>query len=362
MAEKMIRCPQMSVNEDFAELLEWNIEDGEKVSSGKILCSLETTKANFEVPCEFEGYIKIVQPVHAQVKVGDTLAYCFDSLEEFRGFDLAKHTNEATEKLAGAKATLKAVKKARELGISLGDIKVDRIITEKDVANFFDAKSQHGTSVGKAGNKSDAGRHGNLLVLQLPKIVIVGAGGHGAELLQIVREQRSFEVVGFIDREYKEKKEYCGLPVLGGDEILGDLRGQGVENVLIAAGWIKDASIRERIFDQCVHANLAFPSVVHKSAIVYPSAQISAGCQIFANAVIGSDAFLDFGVVVNNSSVVSHDCRIGRLTHIAPGAMLAGKVTVGSGCLIGMNTSIFIGVTVSDYSIINNNSSIYKDL
>jgi UDP-3-O-[3-hydroxymyristoyl] glucosamine N-acyltransferase len=66
--------------------------------------------------------------------------------------------------------------------------------------------------------------------------------------------------------------------------------------------------------------------------------------------------------MVNTNAVISHDCKIGAYTHIAPGALLAGHVKVGERTLIGMGVTTAIGVTIGDGVRIGNGASVLADV
>jgi pyruvate/2-oxoglutarate dehydrogenase complex dihydrolipoamide acyltransferase (E2) component len=59
MREALARvlAPMLSVNEPEAQLVDVFVTTGRRVSVGDPLCTLETTKATFEVQAEVEGYI-----------------------------------------------------------------------------------------------------------------------------------------------------------------------------------------------------------------------------------------------------------------------------------------------------------------
>ena len=56
-AVTQVIAPMLSVNEPEAQLVALFVTTGSKVEVGDPLCTLETTKATFEVEAEVEGYI-----------------------------------------------------------------------------------------------------------------------------------------------------------------------------------------------------------------------------------------------------------------------------------------------------------------
>ncbi|MGA2489078.1 MAG: hypothetical protein ABSF99_02670, partial [Anaerolineales bacterium] len=109
-------------------------------------------------------------------------------------------------------------------------------------------------------------------------------------------------------------------------------------------------------------AGFSFPALIHPHATVESSAKVGEGVQVFANTYIGSEAFLHPRCMINTNAVVSHDCIIGAYTHIAPGALLAGKVHVGRRTLVGMGVTTAIGVRIGDDVRIGNGANLLADV
>jgi len=78
------------------------------------------------------------------------------------------------------------------------------------------------------------------------KTIIIGAGGHGRVILDILRQLPGVEPHGFVDdREDLVGQWVNGLPVLGGRGILKQLREQGISGAVVGVG---DNEIRSQIF------------------------------------------------------------------------------------------------------------------
>ena len=78
------------------------------------------------------------------------------------------------------------------------------------------------------------------------KIVVVGAGGHGKSVADLLLLQDEYELVGFIDDAYPEASDVWGFPVLGRvtSETLLLVQGN-VAHVVVAIG---NNALRESIF------------------------------------------------------------------------------------------------------------------
>ena len=66
-----------------------------------------------------------------------------------------------------------------------------------------------------------------------------------------------------------------------------------------------------------IEAGYGFPSVVHPTAYVEPSAKFSPGVQVFPLAYVGSEVEVGFGSIVNTGVIVSHECILGDIVNIS---------------------------------------------
>ena len=53
-------------------------------------------------------------------------------------------------------------------------------------------------------------------------------------------------------------------------------------------------------------------------------------------------------MIVNTNATVDHDCVLSDGVHVAPGAVLAGAVSVGCGSLIGIGARVLPGVEIGE--------------
>lgn len=151
---------------------------------------------------------------------------------------------------------------------------------------------------------------------------IVGAGGHGQDLLAIVEACGGFDFRGFLDDRRK------------GDEIAGKtdlLEVEGPEWYLLG---VNDSHVRRALYAH-VHKSR------HMATFVHPSAVIGSGCHVRPGAVIAAGAVLSTNVIVgrhahiNVCASVSQGSSIGDFATVGPGARICGDVIIGRDAQIG---------------------------
>ncbi len=193
-------------------------------------------------------------------------------------------------------------------------------------------------------------------------ILVYGGGGHGKAVIELIRAVRVFRLVGVIDDNLPVGSEVLGAPVLGGSDHLKDWHDRGVRLASNGVGGIGNPQARERIFDLLTHMGFSCPALAHPSAVIEPSATLEAGVQVMPLAYVGNGARVGFGSVVNIGAVVPHDCILGRVTNLSPGAALAGGVRVDDFAQIGMNATVNLNLTIGSSCIVGNGADVKADV
>lgn len=146
----------------------------------------------------------------------------------------------------------------------------------------------------------------------MSNLLILGAGGMGHMIYEMVCQSGEYDKVAFLDDankestvtgklvDYKEfRKDYdCAIAAFGDNKL--------------RVSWI----------EKLTEAGYTVPTIIHPSAVVSPSVEMGAGCFILARAVINTRTRLDVGCLVNSGAVVDHDCVLGRGCHISLGSVI----------------------------------------
>lgn len=188
-------------------------------------------------------------------------------------------------------------------------------------------------------------------------IVLYGAGGHGRVVADTIERQGLYQIVGFLDEHVRG--EVFGIPVLGGREMIRSLKEKGILAAVVSIG---KANVREQIQRELSDAGVALPIIVHPSAQIARGVRLGQGTVVMPGVVIGPDAELGDGCIVNTCASVDHYCRIGCFVHVAPGAHLAGDVTVRDRTFIGIGSVVREGVIIGEDVLVGAGSVVVRDL
>ena len=192
----------------------------------------------------------------------------------------------------------------------------------------------------------------------MERIVIIGAGGFGREVLQLI-DRNLYEPVGFIDTN-TPPFSHLPLPVLGDDSFISDLLKKGIAScVCVALGNMKK---RKKIFDIVTRHNLKLPQIIHSSAVILTQKPVGQGTIIYPNVVVMDNCQIGRGVLLNSGVTLGHDVDVGDFTNINPGVHIAGHVNVGRNVFVGIGSCIREKVNVGDEAIIGAGSVALKDV
>ena len=191
-----------------------------------------------------------------------------------------------------------------------------------------------------------------------PAILVLGAGGHGKAVLDLVLAHGGWRAAGVVDAAPKVAA-LLGVPVLGDESLLPRLAASGIGHAHPAIGHNTQ---RVAAAGRLRSTGFALPTLLHPAAILGHGATLGEGAAILARAVIGPEARIGRLVLVNTGAIVEHDCIVEEAAHIAPGAVLAGGVRIGAGVMVGAGAVIRPGVIVGAGAIIGAGAAVMADV
>lgn len=178
------------------------------------------------------------------------------------------------------------------------------------------------------------------------RVIIIGAGGHGKVVADIVRA-RGDVVVGFLDDDP------------GKENVLGPV--SSAENYPDCSFVIAIGNNKAR---KRVEAELParWYTAVHPTAVISPSAVIGTGTVVMANAVVNAQAVLGAHCIVNTAAVVEHENVLAGFVHISPNAALGGNVHVGECTHVGIGACVKNNISICDGCTIGAGAVVVKDI
>lgn len=171
-------------------------------------------------------------------------------------------------------------------------------------------------------------------------IAIVGAGGHGREIMPMfqksaIRDQSAHSSnVYFAVEDSSDRLKINGYQVISLKSFL-QLDGKKLFNVAIG-----DGRVRQRIAEHCIHHHAEPFSIIATTAIILDCCTIGPGCTISEQVLITSNIKIGCFFQANCQCTISHDCEIGDYVTIGPGAKCNGNISIGDHAYIGSGAII----------------------
>lgn len=185
------------------------------------------------------------------------------------------------------------------------------------------------------------------------RIVIVGAGGQGAIVADMLRGQAA----GFVDDAPRiAGTTVLGLPVFGAIDALREIEHDAV---IVAIG---DNHARRALTERLVAAGERMATAVHPFTSIAPSATIGEGSMISAGALVTPRANVGRGVLLNTRSSIDHDSVIGDFAHVGPGATIGANVCLGDETLIAAGATVASGIRVGARTTIGAGAVVVRDI
>lgn len=191
-------------------------------------------------------------------------------------------------------------------------------------------------------------------------LILIGAGGHGKVVLDILQCEGKHRVVGFLDAdESVHGSSVAGIPVLGGINQLLKLKSQRIRGAMVSIG---DNRVRHQYAAEASDAGLELLSGIHPRAIVAKSAKLGRNVVIAAGAIVCPEAVIGDSAIINTGAIVDHESIVGEAAHICPAATLAGRVRIGELAFIGMGANIIQCLTIGARSTIGAGAVVRSDV
>jgi|ERR1051326_4089087 sugar O-acyltransferase (sialic acid O-acetyltransferase NeuD family) len=198
---------------------------------------------------------------------------------------------------------------------------------------------------------------------ELTRIVIVGAGGLGREVLATLRvanaARKQANVLGFLDSTPGLfGTEVSGIPVLGDDTWCRNNSDSSLRFICA----IGDPKIRYQVVNKLSAMNCKFASVVHPDVRIPNSVKIGDGTVIMAGTQFTTDVTIGSHVVVYVNCSITHDVRVGDFCVIPSGCTLSGESVLEEGVLLGAGVNVLPRKRIGAWAIIGAGSVVTRDI
>jgi len=196
----------------------------------------------------------------------------------------------------------------------------------------------------------------------MKKLIIIGSGGHGAEIDDYINYNNRHSdskiiIAGFLDDNPDNYNNYrFSAPLLGGvkEHIVNP-----VYNYLIG---IADLKYRKFFVEQFLMNGAEFITFIHGTVYISPSAKIGKGVVIGPHVNLGPNTFVGDFSMINSRCSLGHDTIIGKYNFISPNVCFSGFSSVGDENLFGINSATIPGIRIGNNNKIAAGMVLHNDV
>lgn len=180
------------------------------------------------------------------------------------------------------------------------------------------------------------------------KIIIVGAGGHAAELVDYINTWNQhqgvkIDILGLIDDNRENYLHYKFTA-----PFLGSIADHLVEPNCYYLMGIANIDFRKKIVQELLGKGAKITGFIHPSAEISPTAIIEEGVVISRHSTVGPMAIIGRHTIVNSRCTIGHDASIGQFNFISPFCAISGNTKIGNDNLVGTNVVTLPGVNLGN--------------
>ena len=192
-------------------------------------------------------------------------------------------------------------------------------------------------------------------------LVIIGAGGHGRETLDIVeavnQKKPTWNFLGFLaDGETRpDLSDKRRAKILGSVSELKNIQARFIIGIGTAVA-------RQEIAAFAASLGRTSATVIHPSAILGSEVVVQPGCVIAAGAIISTNVRIGEHSHIDIAASVSHDVEIGNFCTICPGVRVAGWVQIEDAVTIGIGAVLRDRVRIGANSFVGAGSVVIRDV
>lgn len=182
----------------------------------------------------------------------------------------------------------------------------------------------------------------------MKKLAIIGSGDLAQLISYHSTQTKQYVVQGYYD-DFKQKDSLVeGTPILGKvEDILSDYNRGLFQELMIGVGY-KHMSFRKSSFQQ-FKGKIPFANIIHSSAQIEPSVQLGEGIFILPGSTLDHQVQIEDNVLLNTGVSIAHDSKICAHSFLSPRVAIAGFVSIGQQCNIGINSTIIDNIEICDH-------------
>lgn len=198
-------------------------------------------------------------------------------------------------------------------------------------------------------------------------IVVVGAGGFGREVLDVIRsiniasQETRWTIAGVLDDAPNPTNvrllELQGVKILGG--VVEFLNGSPSMSYVIGIGA---PAVRREVAEKFEMAGWPPATLVHPAATVGLGVELGAGTIVCAGARVSTNVKVGRHGHIDTNVTIGHDSRLAGFVRLNPGSSVSGDCSIGEGSLIGAGAVVINQVSIGQNVTVGAGACVVRDV
>lgn len=191
-------------------------------------------------------------------------------------------------------------------------------------------------------------------------MLIIGAGGHAKEVLEILCQNKIDQKAFFFDNTPNAKKSFLDrYPILSSNE--SAIEQIKVDPLFVSA--ISGTESKEKLINSFIELGGVYHSILATNANVGRfDVILGKGLNIMQNVFISNNVKIGDGCLLNFGASIHHDCSIGRFCEISPQAQLLGGVQLEDYVSVGAGAIVLPRIKIGKFAVIGAGAVVTKDV
>tara|TARA_X000000368_G_C23038138_1_gene715576 strand:- start:1577 stop:2212 length:636 start_codon:yes stop_codon:yes gene_type:complete len=185
-------------------------------------------------------------------------------------------------------------------------------------------------------------------------VVGYGAGGHASIIIEIIKSQKKYKILGLINKKINQKK-LLGLPVIGNDDNLRKILKK-TNKIFLGVADINDTKKNFKIFLKLKKIGFEIISVIDKSCLISKTVKYKEGFKAFPGSIVNANCKIGRNVLLNTGCIVEHDCVLEDNVQVGPGAYIGGNVLIKKNSFIGLGSRINNNIKIGENCVVGSGS------
>jgi sugar O-acyltransferase (sialic acid O-acetyltransferase NeuD family) len=193
------------------------------------------------------------------------------------------------------------------------------------------------------------------------RIILVGAGGFGREVLSWAHDAHTIGTLGKVDF-FIDDNPQANISSEYDCTYLGTIKDLSIRPDDKFLLGISSPNVKRKIFERFSDHLDKFLSFMHPSAVIAKTAKVGRGVVICPFALVSADTkILDF-VTINVMSSIGHDSVIGNFSTLSGHVDVTGQVTVGDEVFFGTGSKVVPRIQIGAKSKIGAGCTVMKSV